>query len=216
VHYISLSNEMFFWNDLYTMQHLEQQYVWLEADLKTAQQHRNEQPWIVVYAHRPMYCSHIANDWNAPYCTENAASVRDGVAFNGGKRQYGWEKLFHEYEVDLFVAGHMHSYERSYPVYREQVVNTDYRDNEATWYLVVGAAGCQEYLDNYDVDALYPWSAARSDSYGYGKLTVYNGTTLHWAQILDEDGSVLDEIWVHKQPIAATHVSERVQELSLQ
>ena len=43
----------------------------------------------------------------------------------------------------------MHSYERTYPVYREQVMDRQYEDNKATWHLVVGAAGCQEYLDRF-------------------------------------------------------------------
>lgn len=29
-------------------------------------------------------------------------------------------------------------------------------------------------------------------------LTVYNATHAHWAQILDEDESVLDQVWVTK------------------
>jgi len=178
------------------MQNLQLQYDWLVKDLTAV--NREQQPWIVIYAHRPMYCSHIANDWENGYCTEDAASIRDGVAFNGGKRQFGLETLFHQYEVDLFVAGHMHSYERSYPVYREQVIDRTYEGNQATVYLIVGAAGCQEYLDDFDEAAVYPWSAAKSASYGYGKLTVYNQTHIHWEQILDEDGSTLDQVWMTK------------------
>ena len=92
----------------------------------------------------------------------------------------------------------MHSYERTYPVYRGEIVNRHFRDNEATFHLVVGASGCQGPMDDFDNGALYPWSAARSDSYGYGILTAHNETHLHWAQILDEDESVMDELWVVK------------------
>ena len=90
------------------------------------------------------------------------------------------------------------SYERTYPVYREQVVNTHYRNNRAMFHLIVGASGCQGPMDTFDEGAVYPWSAARSDSYGYGVLNVYNGTHMHWQQILDEDESVMDEVWVVK------------------
>lgn len=31
------------------------------------------------------------------------------------------EPIFHEYKVDLVLQGHVHSYERSYPVYQDQV-----------------------------------------------------------------------------------------------
>ena len=91
------------------------------------------------------------------------------------------------------------SYERTYPVYREQVVNADYRDNAAMWHLIVGASGCQGPMDTFDEGTVYPWSAARSDSYGYGVLEVHNATHMHWMQILDEDESVMDEVWVVKR-----------------
>ena len=203
VHFIALDVERYFFYNYYNMTHLAMQYEWLERDLQQAQRNAAQQPWIVAYGHRPMYCTHIYNDWNENYCTEDASSVRDGVAFNGGKRQFGLEKLFFNYGVDLYVSGHMHSYERTYPVYRQQIVDTHYAGNFGTWHLVVGAAGCSELLDRFDVDAAYPWSVARSDSYGYGVLTVYNTTTMHWAQILDEDESVLDEVWVSKAAIKA-------------
>ena len=108
IHFISFDAERYFFTNYYSMEHVRMQYEWLQQDLQRAQQHRHERPWIVAYAHRPMYCTHIANDWQAPYCTEEAAAVRDGVAFDGGLRQYGLERLFHNYSVDLYVSGHMH------------------------------------------------------------------------------------------------------------
>lgn len=147
--------------------------------------------------------THINDDWNEPWCTEDASAVRDDVAFNGGARQFGLEKLFHNYSVDLYASGHMHSYERTLPVYRSQVVNSDYRDCAAMFHLIVGASGCCQGTDTFDDGSVYPWSAARSDSYGYGVLNVYNGTHMQWQQILDEDESVLDEVWVVKAAAAA-------------
>ena len=204
VHFISFDAERYFVPDylgytaMPTMEYVRQQYEWLQRDLHKAHGNRDKQPWIVAYAHRPMYCTHIDDDWDETWCTEDAAALRDGVAFNGGPRQFGLEQLFHNYSVDLYVSGHMHSYERTYPVYREQLVNTNYRDNAAMWHLIVGASGCQGPMDTFDEGSVYPWSAARSDSYGYGVLNVYNATHMQWQQILDEDESVLDEVWVVK------------------
>ena len=62
-------------------------------------------------------------------------------------------------------------------------------------HVIAGAAGCQESLDEYDA-LRYPWSAVTSDSYGYGKFLVHNATHAEWQQILDEDGSTLDHIWI--------------------
>src|SRR4051812_13582589 len=102
-----------------------------------------------------------------------------------------------------------HSYERTYPVYREQVMDTAYHGNTGTWHIIAGAAGCQEYLDSYDEGAIYPWSASRSDSYGYGVFTVYNTTHAHWAQVLDEDESVLDQVWVTKDAVTTNGASTK-------
>ena len=93
------------------------------------------------------------------------------------------------------------SYERTYPVYRERTMDTEYSGNKGTFHLVTGAGGCQEYLDEFDDATAYPWSASRSDTYGYGVLSVYNKTHMHWAQILDQDESVLDQVWVTKPEI---------------
>ena len=243
VHFISFDAERYFTPDFAatrrpTMDDVRVQFEWLQADLEKAVRNRAEQPWIVAFGHRPMYCTHIHNDWMQQWCTEDAAAVRDGVAFRGGARMYGLEALFHNYSVDMYASGHMHvrhthttqphqcrtrpgsnglewltccallccavwapvqSYERTYPVYREQVVNRDYRDNAALWHLIVGASGCQGPMDQFDEGQVYPWSAARSDSYGYGVLEVHNATHMHWAQILDEDESVMDELWVVKR-----------------
>ena len=88
-----------------TMDDVREQYEWLQADLEKAVRNRRAQPWIVAFGHRPLYCSHIHGDWQNPWCTEDAAAVRDGVAFKGGPRLYGLEALFRKYSVDLYAAG---------------------------------------------------------------------------------------------------------------
>ena len=207
VHFLGFDAERYVYGDALTatptMQSVKEQYEWIVQDLAKAQSNRQQQPWIVVFAHRPMYCTNIVDDWSVEKsdCAGKAADLRDGVAFDGGSRQYGLEKLFRRFQVDAYFSGHMHNYERSYPVYRQQRVNTHYRDNEATVHLVVGGAGAWAGFDVIDEDTAYPWSAVRSDSYGYGVLEVYNHTHLHWAQLLDEDESVLDELWLIKQPV---------------
>lgn len=114
VHFIAFDAERYFIPDylgytaMPTMAYIREQYEWLQRDLERAHHNRHQQPWIVAYAHRPMYCTHINDDWNEPWCTEDASAVRDGVAFNGGARQFGLEKLFHNYSVDMYASGHMH------------------------------------------------------------------------------------------------------------
>jgi hypothetical protein len=53
---------------------------------------------------------------------------------------YGMEKLFFEQGVDLFLNGHEHDYERSWPVYKNASDQSNI-DPKATIYVVTGAAG---------------------------------------------------------------------------
>jgi len=194
VHFVSISTELYFYNDYYTADHIGQQYNWLKNDLIKANTHRADHPWIIVFGHRPMYCSLDTND-GQDICTLDTTNIRDGVSFTGGKRQYGLEALLQEMGVDFFLSGHMHSYERLWPTYRQQLLSHSYENPGAPIHIIAGTAGGPEDLDNFD-DILYPWSAFRSDSYGYGKIFVHNDTHIHYQQILDSDGSILDEMWL--------------------
>lgn len=49
-----------------------------------------------------------------------------------------------EFKVDLFIAGHLHNYERSYPVNNGTVASTSYHNPRDTVHAVVGMAGCNE------------------------------------------------------------------------
>ena len=137
-------------------------------------------------------------------CTINTYRIRDGVNWNGGQRQFGLERLFYQSGVDVYLSGHEHSYERLYPVYRQQLLSQSYDPLIAPFYLVAGAAGCDEYIDTWDESTIYPYSASRSDSYGYGVLTVHNTTHALWQQIHDEDGAVLDSVWLVKPRTQST------------
>ena len=147
------------------------QYNWLEQDLRSVD--RKVTPWVVVAGHRPMYCS---EDYPADY--EVALNVQQAL-----------EDLFHQYRVDLALWGHYHSYERTCAVYR-QVCDP----SRGVVHVTVGSAGMFiVYADKYDV----PWSAHFELSYGYGRVTVANESSLLWEYVRSIDGSVGDYVWLH-------------------
>lgn len=78
----------------YTENESYEQWQWLKKDL--AKVDRNKTPWIIAMAHRPMYSSQ-----NSSY------QIYVGNAF---------QKLMIDHGVDMYLSGHIHWYERLYPL----------------------------------------------------------------------------------------------------
>ncbi len=105
------------------------QLAWLENDLKIANSMRDIYPWILVAGHRPIYSSVHGES-------------EDGKPIKHAKKiQEAMEHLFHKYKVDLFICGHVHSYERIYPTYKSEVKSQSYHNAEDTAYVVIGTGG---------------------------------------------------------------------------
>lgn len=98
---------------------------------------RSLRPWIIVFGHRPMYCS---SDTEEDCSFE--ANILKCCFFNSSR--YSLESLFRQNRVDLCFWGHMHYYERSWPIYNNQVYNGSffqpYRNPGATVHVITGAA----------------------------------------------------------------------------
>ncbi|KAF2355295.1 Iron/zinc purple acid phosphatase-like C-terminal domain [Trinorchestia longiramus] len=74
VHFIALSTEVYYYGAL---REINKQYQWLLQDLQaaTSPAARAERPWIIVYGHRPMYCSTRDQD----DCTNHNCRTRVGL-----------------------------------------------------------------------------------------------------------------------------------------
>lgn len=74
----------------------------------------------------------------------------------------GLEKPFLENAVDMVFWGHVHAYERTYPVANLTVYKTGnpYNDPKAPVYICTGAGGNQEGITDYR-DPPSPFSAQR-------------------------------------------------------
>jgi len=165
------------------------QMTWLEADLASAHQDPNVK-WIIVGGHRPIYSSN---------CNYSKGDKPEGDPVN---LQNAVEKMFHDYHVDVYVCGHVHSYERDYPIYQDKPVysnTTDpYYDAESTVYIVSGAAGCTEGFATCWNTPQASWSAYREATQrGYGVFTV-GSTTLAWEYYASDTERVIDSFTITK------------------
>ncbi|RFN43397.1 acid phosphatase [Fusarium flagelliforme] len=121
-----------------------------------------------------------------------------------------FENLFLEYKVDLYIAGHVHWYERLKPIRNCKVDNVAHVDNStykvnpgvSMVHLINGAAGNIESHATTDKPKPNITELIDKTSFGFSKLTVHNETTISWKFIKGEDGSVGDELTVLKDPVA--------------
>jgi predicted MPP superfamily phosphohydrolase len=152
---------------------------WLENDLKQAVANRANVPWIIAMGHRPLYSSA-----DSSYIIEYLAPV-----------QKAFEDLFHTYKVDLYLCGHVHAYERSWPMYKGKVTQKSYVNPTGLVELDAGAAGCIEGLSNTWISPIPEWSAKRyGSSESYGILTVKSNEELDWVVYRSSDDAVVDSI----------------------
>ena len=119
---------------------------WLVEDLKRANNVRKEVPWVIVLGHKPYYC---AVDWRRPMEKKNWESNYD-CKVRAEMLRNEVEELFYKQGVDLYIAGHVHRYERSAPIYHNQTIPSDldtfgYHFNpKAPVFILEGSAGSRK------------------------------------------------------------------------
>ncbi|TMW56384.1 hypothetical protein Poli38472_006394 [Pythium oligandrum] len=159
------------------------QYQWLSEELGRVD--RTLTPWVVVIMHGPWYNSNTAHQGREPHLR-----MKDDM-----------EDLLFEHKVDLVFSGHVHAYERSFPVYKE-VVRAD-----GIVYVVLGDGGNREGLAPTYIHPKPAWSAFRQANYGFGLFHVLNHTHASIEMYEDrEAGSARlhDQAWLTSTQFRAT------------
>ncbi|KAL0829461.1 hypothetical protein ABMA28_004226 [Loxostege sticticalis] len=198
IHFISISTEVYYFTE-YGLKLVVNQYEWLKQDLAKAASkvNRAKRPWIILFGHRPMYCSNSDDmDCSLEYTRTGYLGL------------FGLESLLQEFGVDLVIWAHEHSYERTWPLYDNQVYNGSYQhpytNPRAPVHLVTGSAGCREGTDRF-IKHPKPWSAFRSSDYGYTRFAAHNNTHIYIEQVAVEhalgadEGDVIDSFWLVKE-----------------
>lgn len=94
-----------------------------------------------------MYCSNLGE-----YCRDDAPFVRDTLedifqAYGVRERtERGHGRGPHEWrlcpQVDAFISAHEHSYERLWPVAKNQILAKHYGDPQSAFQVISGSGGC--------------------------------------------------------------------------
>jgi len=148
---------------------------WLEQDLMIANKNRDQVPWIFVIGHRPIYSAakddHVGDDPD-----KDEVHLQEAI-----------ESLLHEYQVNVYFTGHVHLYERQWPVYQDQVVSFDYNSPNSTVHIVSGAAGNVENLNSFNSPPPSWHAFGYNEDQGYGLLTVLDSKNIYWAFYNDKN-----------------------------
>lgn len=168
------------------------QYEWLENDLKVVD--RTRLPWLVLELHRPMYESETdPPNWLV------GVEIRHRI-----------EGLLIQYQVDLVLAGHYHSYQRSCAGLYKGKCN-----NGGPTHLTIGSAGAQLRHGHLMPESKWTKKYIRG-VYGYGRVTVANASAMHIEFVKaggtnDTDaGRVLDEAWLVKDTTMVETVGKAI------
>eukprot|EP00041_Stephanoeca_diplocostata_P035606 m.1261150 g.1261150 ORF g.1261150 m.1261150 type:complete len:514 (-) comp24730_c0_seq10:3210-4751(-) len=137
------------------------QYKWLVDDL--AHVNRYMTPWVIVVLHAPWYNS---NSHHQNETEEYTLRIL-------------MEPVLYRYQVDVLFAGHVHSYERTFPVY-----NGSLATNSANHHKIeinIGDGGNREGVAvPWLPISEFPWSAYREAEFGHGSFETLNNTVALW------------------------------------
>ncbi|URE13557.1 RNA-binding protein C23E6.01c [Musa troglodytarum] len=149
------------------------QYAWLKTDL--ARIDRERTPWLLVLLHVPWYNSNWAHQGE------------------GKSMMAAMEPLLYAAGVDIFIAGHVHAYERMDRVYHGGL------DPCGPLHITIGDGGNREGLAQRYFHPKPEWSVFREASFGHGELKIVNSTHAIWSwHRNDDDESVKsDEVWIN-------------------
>ncbi|KAK0923077.1 hypothetical protein LTR91_015162 [Friedmanniomyces endolithicus] len=167
-----------------------QQYKWLKKDLESV--NRTKTPWVIAMSHRPMYSSEVST---------YQKNLRNA-----------FEALMLENGVDVYYSGHIHWYERIWPIGNYTIdtssilSNNTYQTNPGVsmTHIINGMAVNVESHSSINASKILNITAVLNQyNYGFSKLTFHNATTLTSQYIKGVDGSVGDEITVVKKGSSA-------------
>ncbi|XP_059075339.1 probable inactive purple acid phosphatase 27 [Cryptomeria japonica] len=196
--YVPAKNRAKFWYSLdYGMFHFciansefdwregTEQYKFIEECFASVDRHK--QPWLIFISHRIL--GYSSASWYAEEGSFEEPMGRESL-----------QTLWQKYKVDLAFFGHVHSYERTCPIYQNYCVSDErvnYRGTfNATIHVVVGGGGAA--LADFTT-LQTSWSLFKDYDFGFVKLTAFNHSSLLFEYKKSSDGKVYDQFWITRE-----------------
>ncbi|KAL6623537.1 hypothetical protein ACP70R_033416 [Stipagrostis hirtigluma subsp. patula] len=162
-----------------------EQYKFIEHCLSSVD--RQKQPWLIFLAHRVL-----------GYSSASWYEIMMG-SYGEPMGREGLQELWQKYKVDLAVFGHIHSYERTCPIYQNRCVQDGSHHYSgrfnATTHVVIGGGGAS--LSPFRT-TVPPWSFFRDFDFGFVKLTAFNNSFMLFEYKKSSDGEVYDHFTVSR------------------
>jgi Icc-related predicted phosphoesterase len=166
------------------------QFNFVKNDLQEASKNPDIK-WIIVNLHRPIYTS--PNSCSASSC-EGSKTLRDV-----------YHPLFDKYDVDLVLAGHVHNYQRSFPIkYNDDKPSkptitssnkNNYNNPGGEIYAVVGTGG----INFHGLTGKPSFIASQQDiRFGALELKITGNGNMLEGSFYGNDGSVKDKFSITK------------------
>jgi hypothetical protein len=175
-----------------------EQYGFVVNDLRDAANNPDIK-WIIVNMHYPFYTSPNT-------CKESACA---------GSQEFRdlYHPLFDKYGVDLVLQGHVHNYQRSYPLNYNQKSSaeplaissskTDYQNPNGAIFAIIGTGG----VNFHGLSGSAPFMAYQQDS-KFGVLDISISDNKINAKFVTNDGATLDHFSISKT--AKKKIIERI------
>jgi Icc-related predicted phosphoesterase len=171
------------------------QYNFVLSDLKSATRNPSTK-WIIVNLHIPLYTSPNT-------CIESTCAGHKNL-------RETYHSLFDKFGVDIVLEGHIHNYQRSYPIacnpknLSSPMVTSEsgnnYNNPEGQIYVIVGTGG----VNLQGLSGKTSYTASQQDS-KYGVLAMRFSENKLNANFLSNNGSILDQFNITKR---TSHSSE--------
>jgi predicted MPP superfamily phosphohydrolase len=166
------------------------QFKFVNSDLEKATKNSNIK-WIIVDMHKPVYSS--PNTCSASSC-KGSKTLRDV-----------YHPLFDKYGVDVVLEGHVHDYQRSFPIKynpsnpSKPIVtsssNHNYNNPDGQIYAIVGTGG----INLHGLSGKSSFISSQQDTkFGILDIKITNGGNKLDAKFYDNTGSIKDQFTITK------------------